>query len=110
MSSAWWYTDRSAPFAELLSLLQTCYHPDIRQAGAEEELRALVQAAERGEDTGTEWNIPVFLNELRLAVTDPSRIPGDALDRATDHTEGNDTEFLARVWRDIYPGRPLPTE
>ena len=46
--------------------------------------------------------MPVFKRQLREALSDPSRLPGDELSEAVQYDEWSDEEFLQRLWRDLY--------
>jgi hypothetical protein len=44
----------------------------------------------------------VFKLELREAVKDPSRLPGDELSRSVQYEDGSPEAFLRRLWHDLY--------
>jgi hypothetical protein len=44
----------------------------------------------------------VFRRQLREALSDPSRLPGDELPESVQYDEWSDEEFLHRLWRDLY--------
>ncbi|PRY00635.1 hypothetical protein [Allonocardiopsis opalescens] len=109
MSLPWWKTDKDARFSELLRAVRTYYHPDTAQDGAPERLRRLVYRVENEGLRAEFHDIPRFLAELRAAIIDPGQVPDDELFNAACFEDGSDEAFLARVWHDIYPDRPLPT-
>ncbi|PRX97272.1 hypothetical protein [Allonocardiopsis opalescens] len=107
----YWRDDPDAPFAELLAVLETFYHPELNEANGPEALSRLVHRVESEGFTSAHHDVPRFLAELRTALSDPGRLPDGQLCKATYYDEEpDDAAFLERVWRDIYPGRPLPSD
>jgi hypothetical protein len=49
----------------------------------------------------------IFKEELREAIRDPSRLPGDELFRHVEYDDGSDVAFLQRLWRDLYGDEPV---
>lgn len=98
----WWVTNRDAPFATLVRIIETHCHP---AAGDEayEDLQQVVRNPDR------KPVFDLFKEELIEAIRDPSRVPAGALDEAAQYDDGSDAKFLARLWRDLYPDEPLPT-
>ncbi|PRY00636.1 hypothetical protein [Allonocardiopsis opalescens] len=108
MAGPFWRKNKDASFAVLLSVVESYYHPETPPDGGA-KLHRLVHRVGHEHVSSQVHDIPKFLDQLRAAIADPSQIPGDALDDAADFEDGSDEAFLARVWHDIYPGRPLPT-
>ena len=102
MTERFWQDDPDAPFATLLWLVEANCHPEAWDEGYE-NLQRLVK---RTDDA----DVIRFRRELTEAIRDPSQIPGGALYRAAQYDDGSDAEFLARLWRDLYPGESLPSD
>lgn len=94
-----WHDDPDAPFAMLLSMVETYCHPEA-PADAEEALKRLVK---RTDDP----DVIRFKQELREALRDPSQLPEDALFSAAEYSDGSDEAFLRRLWRDLYGDEPV---
>lgn len=100
MDVRFWEDDPDAPYATLLSVIETYCHPSAWE-GAYDQLRAL--AAHSGDE-----RMAVFKRELSATVRDPSVVPVQALREAAEYGDGGPAEFAARLWRDLYPDDPFP--
>jgi hypothetical protein len=49
----------------------------------------------------------VFKRELRQALQDPGKLPGDELSESVEYSDGSDEAFLRRLWHDLYGDEPL---
>jgi hypothetical protein len=87
------------PFATLIRVAATYCDPEL-DADAYEELKYLARQEEDAE-------MSVFKAELRDALADPGRLPGDELFWAVDYGDGSDEKFLRRFWRDLYGDEPV---
>jgi len=102
MDDRYWQQDPDAPFATLLDLVETYCHPEAYDE-AYDDFKVAVHLPERD---------PIFdrfKEQLAEAIRDPSQVPVDALLRAAVYPDGSAEKFLTRLWRDLYPGEPLPT-
>lgn len=101
MSDRFWQYEPEAPFATLLSIIETYCHPEAYDE-AYDDFKEVVRLPDPG---------PVFTrfkDELRQAIRDPGRLPDGALFRAAVFADGSDEKFLTRLWRDLYPDEPVP--
>lgn len=96
----YWRDHPEAPFAELLTTVSTMCHPEVSELY--DELIELARNPEPDE------RMQLFKTQLREALDDPTRIPGDALHDAAKFSDGSDERFLRRLWRDLYPDEPVP--
>jgi hypothetical protein len=99
MIKPYWREDNTAPFATLLSVVDSYCHPEASDWGYEELQRI---ARENAFDI-----MPKFKAELREAIADPSQLPEDALFTAAQYDDGTDEAFLRRLWRDLYGDEPV---
>jgi Immunity protein Imm1 len=98
----YWLADSTAPYATVLRLIQAHCHPDVEQQAQ----AALCARAAAADPADTE--IGVFKADLRRLLTgDLPQLPAGALDAAAQCHEGNDEEFLLRLWRDLYGDAPI---
>jgi hypothetical protein len=99
-TAGYWKKNPEAPFYELLSTVNSYCHPEVEDV---EELAEIIKHPETGE-----WRIR-FKEEHRAALLDPSQIPHPkALFEAAKYDDGDARSFLRRLWRDLYPGEPVP--
>lgn len=84
----------------LLQVIEAHCHPD-----ADSEAYADLQALARDPE---DEEMRVFKDELRAALIDPGLLPEGRLFRVAQFEDGSDAQFLARLWRDLYPGEALP--
>jgi hypothetical protein len=92
MTSFYWERHPNGPFATLIEIATTYLEPENYDL---EELQSL---ARRDDDQ----EMRVFKLELREAVKDPSRLPGDELSRSVQYEDGSPEAFLRRLWHDLY--------
>jgi hypothetical protein len=92
----YWKRDPGAPFGLLIRIATACLHPEAGQLG-ELQLRARRPGDEE---------MRAFKAELRAAVSDPGRVPGDELSRHVECEDGSPGAFLRRLWRDLYGEEP----
>lgn len=99
----YWLKDRSAPFATFLGIIQTYYHPEVRNESFDE----LVQLTRSGSD---DPQLLTFKAELiRLLKGDREGLHPAALTTATEYEEWDtDDEFLTWLWHELYPDEPVP--
>jgi hypothetical protein len=102
-SSSYWLRDRSAPFATFLAIIQSYYHPESRNDSFD-ELVEMARSSQGGE------RMAVFKAELeRLVRGDREGLRNGAISDATEYDDWNtDEEFLDWLWRELYPGEPVP--
>ena len=48
----------------------------------------------------------VFKSELRQALRDPARLPGDELFESVEYSNGSDEAFLVWLWHELYGDEP----
>ena len=102
MTGRFWQDDPDAPFATLLWMAEAHCHPEADD-DAYDALKRLVR---RQDDP----DVIRFKEELTAAIRDPGQVPEDALYDAAQFSDGSDEKFLARLWRDLYPGESLPSD
>ena len=100
MTNRFWQDNPDAPFATLLSIIETHCHPEAWE-GAYEQLHRRVSRADLPEAAR-------FKHELQQAISDPALLPEDALFLAAQYDDGSDEAFLHRLWRDLYGDEPPP--
>lgn len=98
---SYWHDDKNAPYATFLSIVEAQCHPEAYDE-AYDNLKSL---AKRTDDP----EMDTFKREFREVIADPSVLPQYALDTAAEYDDGSDAEFLARLWRDLYPDEPYPS-
>lgn len=96
----YWEDHPEAPYATLLSVIETYCHPEAWE-GAYDQLKALAQHTDDTEMT-------IFKRELAETIRDPAVLPPGALRVAAEYEDGSATAFLARLWRDLYPAGSGP--
>jgi hypothetical protein len=92
MASFYWERHPDGPFATLIAVATTYLDPENY------DLDSLKRLAKRDDD----HEMRVFKAELREALRDPSKLPGDELSESVEYTDGSDEAFLRRLWRDLY--------
>lgn len=102
MRVRFWEEEPDAPYATLLSVIETYCHPSAWD-GAYEQLRALARRTDDPE-------MAVFKRELIEVIHDPAVLPRDALDIAADYDDGSPESFLRRLWGDLYPLEAFPAD
>jgi hypothetical protein len=83
--------------------VQCCNDPlsSRHHDGAYQDLVDRAQSPEPDDE-----EISTFKTELREALADPSRLPGDELFKAVDYGDGSDEMLLRRLWDDLHGGEP----
>ncbi|MEV8377560.1 hypothetical protein AB0P21_32785 [Kribbella sp. NPDC056861] len=100
----YWLKDKTAPFAVFLNFLEKYYHPEIRY----DNFEALIRRAKA--DREDDADLAVFKQEfVRLIKGDREGLHPLALSTAAEYDERNDDEFLATLWRQLYPGAVPPS-
>ncbi|HEY3684231.1 MAG TPA: alpha/beta fold hydrolase [Streptosporangiaceae bacterium] len=102
MTDRFWQDVPDAPFATLLRLIETYCHPEVYN-------EAIDDLKEAVELPGHSPVFDVFKDELCRALEHPGELPEGALRDAAQYSDRSDEDFLAQLWREIYPGEPLPT-
>ena len=92
MASFYWERHPDGPFATLIAVATTYLDPENYDL---EELKSL---ATRKDDE----EMQIFKSELREALKDPSKLPGDELFESVEYSDGSDEAFLSRLWHDLY--------
>lgn len=100
MNRPFWNIDPDLPFGTLISVSEIYCHPEAYDE-AFDDLKRLVRRE-------SDEEIRTFKNELREAILEPERLPGDELYRAVRYDDGSPEKFLRRLWLDLYPDEPLP--
>jgi hypothetical protein len=101
VNQAYWAKHRDGRFATLIRVAATYCAPE-QDADAYEDLKYLARLDDDAE-------MRVFKQELREALADPRRLPGDELFWAVSYEDGSDEKFLPRLWRDLYGDEPIST-
>jgi hypothetical protein len=104
VSKSYWLEDRSVPFATFLAIVQTYYHPEVRNDNFE-ELVEMARAGLGGERMAT------FKAELsQLVRGDREGLRPGAIAAATEYDDwATDDELLRWLWQELYPNQPVPT-
>jgi hypothetical protein len=97
MASFYWEANPDGPFATLIAVAATYLEPENY------DMESLQRLAKRPDDR----EMSVFKDELREAIRDPDRLPGDELFRHVEYDDGSDGAFLRRLWRDLYGDEPV---
>lgn len=99
----YWLEDETVPFASFLRTIQTFYHPEVR----DDNFAELVQLARSG---GGGEKMAVFKRELgQLAGGQRDGLRPNAISVAAGYDEwATDDEFLTWLWKELYPGEPVP--
>jgi hypothetical protein len=101
----YWLKDKTAPFATLLNILDSYYHPEIRN----ENFESLIRRAQRQRSDDT--RMATFKQELTQVLQGHREgLPPGAIDLATAYDDWDtDEEFLAWLWHELYPNEAVPT-
>lgn len=101
----YWHRDpqRLVPFSTLLNFVEKYYHPEIRYDNYDD----LIMRAQM--DRPDDLEMKRFKQEM-IAVLEGHRegLHPQALTQAAWYDEEDDTAFLKRLWRDLYPDEPVP--
>jgi hypothetical protein len=100
MAGFYWERHPDGPFATLIRVGNTYLDPENYD---DDSLRAL---AKREDDE----EMRVFKSELRDALKDPGRLPGDELSRHVQHENGSPEAFLRWLWHDLYGDEPFDAD
>jgi hypothetical protein len=85
------------PFATLIAVAASWLHPEI------DDLDGLKRFAKRDDFDKAQ----VFKSELRQALRDPARLPGDELFESVEYVNGSDEAFLRWLWHELYGDEPF---
>jgi hypothetical protein len=99
VSECYWERHPEGAFATLIRVAATYCHPE-QDPDAYDALKRL--ASRKGDE-----EMRLFKDELRQAIRDPSRLPGDELSREVQYDDGSAEEFLRRLWRGLYGDEPI---
>lgn len=102
VSGFYWERHPDGPFATLIAVAATYCSPDADD-GDYADLISRFRAPDPGDE-----QIRVFTAELRQALADPGRLPGDELSDAVEYSDGSDEAFLRRLSRDLHGDGPSP--
>lgn len=97
MGAFYWERHPDGPFATLIAVAGNYLDPENY------DFDSLKILAKREGDS----KMQIFEAELREAIRDPSRLPGDELSRSVQYEDGSPEAFLDRLWRDLY-GDEIP--
>jgi hypothetical protein len=92
MAPFYWERHPNGPFATLIEVATTYLDPENY------DLEELVSLARREDDE----EMQVFKFQLREAVKDPSKLPGNELSASVHYEDGSPQAFLRRLWHDLY--------
>jgi hypothetical protein len=92
MAPFYWERHPNGPFATLIEVATTYLDPENY------DLEELVSLARREDDE----EMQVFKFQLREAVKDPSKLPGNELSASVHYEDGSPEAFLNRLWHDLY--------
>ena len=96
----YWERHPNGPFATLIRVASTYLEPENYD---DDSLRAL---ARRDGDE----EMRLFKSELRDALKDPGRLPGDELSDAVEFDHGSDVRFLRWLWHELYGDEPFDAD
>lgn len=92
MSPFYWERHPDGPFVTLIAVATTYLDPENYGLG---ELKALAKRYDLDK-------MQVFKSELREALGDPARLPGDELFESVEYGNGSDEAFLRWLWHELY--------
>jgi hypothetical protein len=87
----YWERHPDGPFATLISVATTYLHPEVW------DLDVLKRFSNRDDFDEAR----VFKSELREALRDPARLPGDELSESVQYDNGSDVAFLVWLWHEL---------
>jgi hypothetical protein len=96
MSPFYWERHPDRPFVTLISVAANYLDPENYDL---DDLKGL---AKRDNDD----EMQVFKSELRQALQDPGRLPGDELFESVEYEHGSDEAFLCWLWHELYGDEP----
>ena len=88
----YWERHPDSPFATLIRVATNYLHPENW------DLDLLKRFAKRDDLDDAR----VFKSELREALRDPARLPGDELSDSVEYDNGSDEAFLRWLWFELY--------
>ncbi len=97
MPAFYWERHPNGPFATLIAVATTYLHPENYS------LDVLKRFAVREDDQEAR----TFKSELREALRDPSRLPGNELFKSVQYEDGSPEAFLQNLWRELYGDEPV---
>jgi hypothetical protein len=92
----YWERHPDGPFVTLIEVATTYLDPENYDL---DELKALVKRDDLDE-------IRVFKSDLREALRNPGRLPGDELFESVEYEHGSDEAFLRWLWHELYGDEP----
>jgi hypothetical protein len=95
--SFYWERHPDGPFVTLIEVATTYLDPENYDL---DELKALATRDDLDE-------VRVFKSELRQALGDPARLPGDELFESVEYGNGSDEAFLVWLWHELYGDEPF---
>jgi hypothetical protein len=95
--SFYWERHPDGPFATLIRVATNYLHPENW------DLDLLKRFAKRDDLDDAR----VFKSELREALRDPDRLPGDELSESVEYDNGSDVAFLRWLWFELYGDEPF---
>ncbi|MGW6198793.1 hypothetical protein ACWF0M_21795 [Kribbella sp. NPDC055110] len=100
----YWLRDGGGPFATFLVVVDTYYHPEVRN----ENFDALIHRARANRPDDDQ--MATFKSELaQLLQGERHGLHPAAISTAAQYDEWNtDDEFLAWLWHELYPSEPIP--
>jgi hypothetical protein len=95
--SFYWERHPDGPFATLIRIATIYLHPENW------DLDLLKRFVKRDDFDEAR----VFKSELRQALRDPARLPGDELSDSVQYDNGSDVAFLVWLWCELYGDEPF---
>jgi hypothetical protein len=92
----YWERHPDGPFVTLIRVATTYLHPEMYDF---DDLKALANR-----DDG---EMRAFKSDLRQALRDPARLPGDELFKSVQYDNGGDEAFLVWLWHELYGDEPF---
>ncbi|MFC0624550.1 hypothetical protein [Kribbella deserti] len=97
--------NESVPFYILLNLLEAYCHPEVR-AESYELLKARARKSRPDDEEMQQFKVEL----AALLRGERDGLHPQAITQATWYDdEDSDTEFLAKIWSDLYPDEPIPS-
>jgi hypothetical protein len=97
MGAFYWERHPDGPFATLMAVATNYLHPENW------DLDLLKRFAKRDDLD----EVRVYKSELRQALGDPARLPGDELFESVQYENGCAEAFLIWLWHELYGDEPL---
>jgi hypothetical protein len=96
MAPFYWERHPNGPFTTLIQVTTTYLDPENYNP---EGLKAFVERENHPK-------VQTFKSELREAVKDPGKLPGNELSNSVHYDDGSPDAFLHRLWRELYGDEP----